>query len=94
MSLHACVLANVSVGSTLEAAEYIGKHDAVGLVVPTAGPHDLLVLVEAIDAVELGKIVVTFLQNTPGVTSTVTLLILEEIIPRNWLSHLLATNRP
>lgn len=87
MSLHACVLAKVTIGSSLAAAEHIAQNKSVGLVVPTAGPHDLLILIKADDATDLGKIVVNFLQNTPGVTATLTLLILEGIDPINWLQE-------
>lgn len=92
MTLHACVLAKVTIGSALAATEYMATNESVGLVVPTAGPHDLLILVKAADASELGKIVVNFLQNAPGVTSTLTLLILEDIIPFHWLKNQLSAS--
>lgn len=89
--VYACVLAEVDTGMTFEAARYLAQKEAVGLVVPTTGPYDLMIIARADDPAALGKKIVSEFQEAPGVRSTLTLLILDELSPHNWMKELLAS---
>lgn len=86
MPVHACVLINVEAGLTLEATEHLIKLPSVGMVLPTAGPHDLMILARADTPTELGRIIIDEYQKAPGVESTLTLLILGDLTSANWMA--------
>lgn len=88
MEIYACILAEVETGHTLEAAEHLLSLDSVGLVVPTAGPYDLMFLVKTDNPRVLGELVIKEYQKAPGIKSTLTLLVLDDLRPTNWMQHL------
>lgn len=90
MTVHACILAKVESGRALEAAAHLRAMPSVGLVVATTGPHDLCILAQAADPVALGHTIIRDYQTIPGMTETLTLLVLEALEPVNWMAHLLA----
>lgn len=83
--VYACVLAEVESGKTFEAANQLSLLESVGLVVPTTGPYDLLIIARAKDPADLGKTVITDIQEVEGVLSTLTLLILGSLELKGWL---------
>lgn len=87
MTIHACILVKVESGRALEAAAHLRALPSVGLVVATTGPHDLCILAQAEDAIALGHTVIRDYQTVPGVKETLTLLILEALLPVNWMAH-------
>lgn len=90
MAIYACVLAEVATGLTFDAVQHLVNLESVGLVVPTTGPYDLMIIAQASDAHALGKAIITEIQQAPGIQSTLTLLILDQLEPHNWLKQLLA----
>ncbi|GEM_PF-2295249 len=94
MSLYACVLAKMKTGLAIEAAEQLVSHQAVGLVLPTAGPYDLFMLVKTDSPAALGRLIVEELQVIDGVESTLTLFIMDEVRALNWLHDYLREPRP
>lgn len=88
--VYACVLAEVETGLAFEAAQYLSKLESVGLVVPTTGPYDLMIIAKADDPTTLGKTIITEFQRAPGIQSTLTLLILDQLQPYNWLKQTIA----
>lgn len=88
MSIHACILAKVESGRALEAAAQLRTMPSVGMVVATTGPYDLCILAQADDPAALGRTIIREYQTIPGITETLTLLILEALEPVNWMAPL------
>jgi len=70
--VQAYILIQTEVGKARDVAERIGDIDGVAQVEAVTGPYDVIVLTEARDVDELGKMVVSKVQAVDGITRTLT----------------------
>lgn len=72
MAVRAYVLIQTEVGKAPQVAAQVAQLEGVISAVDVAGPYDVIVQVEADSIDDLGKMVVSRLQLTDGVTRTLT----------------------
>lgn len=70
--LQAYILIQTEVGKARDVAAAISEIDGVVRVDPVTGPYDVIVLSEARNVDELGKLIVSQVQLVPGITRTLT----------------------
>ena len=74
--LSAYLLVETEVGKVAHVAQALIKLDGVQLADDLAGPYDVIARLQAPSLDELGRLVVTHIQLLPGVTRTVTCIVL------------------
>lgn len=72
MVVQAYILIQTEVGKAAEVATAIAAIDGVTLAEDVTGPYDVIVRAEGPSVDELGALVVTTIQNVPGITRTLT----------------------
>ncbi|MEJ7633219.1 Lrp/AsnC ligand binding domain-containing protein [Aeromicrobium sp.] len=72
MAVHAYILVQTEVGRAADVARAIAAIDGVTLAEDVTGPYDVIVRAEGPSVDELGALVVTTIQNVPGITRTLT----------------------
>lgn len=72
MVVQAYILIQTDVGKAAEVAHEIAGIDGVTQAEDVTGPYDVIVRAEAKNVDELGKLVVSRVQNLPGITRTLT----------------------
>ena len=72
MAVQAYILVQTEVGKAAAAATAIAAIDGVTLAEDVTGPYDVIVRAEGPSVDELGALVVTTIQNVPGITRTLT----------------------
>ena len=72
MVVQAYILVQTNVGKAAEVATAIGGIQGVTLAEDVTGPYDVIVRAEGPSVDELGALVVTTIQNVPGITRTLT----------------------
>ncbi len=72
MVVQAYILIQTDVGKAAEVAREVGKIKGVTLAEDVTGPYDVIVRAEARNVDELGKLVVSNVQNLDGITHTLT----------------------
>ncbi len=72
MTVQAYILIQTDVGKAAEVARAAAEVDGVTLAEDVTGPYDVIVRAEAKNVDELGKLVVTHVQNLDGITRTLT----------------------
>ena len=76
MASKAYVLLEAQAGKTDEALEKLNAIHDIKNVSLVTGPYDIILTVEAEDLKQLGHIVSEQVQNVPGVTKTITCVII------------------
>lgn len=77
MRLTAFVFVDVAPGKSKAVARAAMKIKGVKLAYPVTGPYDVIVLAEAEDMRDLGDLVISKIQELPGVDQTLTNLVME-----------------
>ncbi|MBM7519535.1 Lrp/AsnC family transcriptional regulator [Nocardioides nitrophenolicus] len=72
MTVQAYILIQTDVGKAAEVAREVGAIAGVTLAEDVTGPYDVIVRAEARNVDELGKLVVSKVQNLEGITRTLT----------------------
>lgn len=72
MVVQAYILIQTDVGKAAEVAKRVGEISGVKLAEDVTGPYDVIVRAEAATVDELGKLVVSQVQNLDGITRTLT----------------------
>jgi DNA-binding Lrp family transcriptional regulator len=72
MAVQAYILVQTEVGKAADVALAIAAIDGVTLAEDVTGPYDVIVRAEGPSVDELGALVVTSIQNVPGITRTLT----------------------
>lgn len=72
MVVQAYILIQTDVGKAAEVAKRVGEINGVKLAEDVTGPYDVIVRAEAATVDELGKLVVSQVQNLDGITRTLT----------------------
>jgi DNA-binding Lrp family transcriptional regulator len=72
MVVQAYILIQTDVGKAAEVARAIAQVKGVTLAEDVTGPYDVIVRAEARNVDELGKLVVSKVQNLEGITRTLT----------------------
>ncbi|GAA1736352.1 Lrp/AsnC ligand binding domain-containing protein [Aeromicrobium alkaliterrae] len=72
MTVQAYVLVQTEVGTASDVATAIGEIEGVSSAQDVTGPYDVIVLIEGPSIDELGTLVVSRIQKTPGITRTLT----------------------
>ncbi|HEY2795740.1 MAG TPA: Lrp/AsnC ligand binding domain-containing protein [Micromonosporaceae bacterium] len=70
--VQAYILIQTEVGRARDVALAIGEVDGIVRVDAVIGPYDVVVLAEAPNSDDLGKMIVSKVQAVPGITRTVT----------------------
>ncbi|HWI43805.1 MAG TPA: Lrp/AsnC ligand binding domain-containing protein [Nocardioides sp.] len=70
--VQAYILIQTDVGKAAEVAREVGQIEGVTLAEDVTGPYDVIVRAEARNVDELGKLVVSKVQNLEGITRTLT----------------------
>jgi len=70
--VQAYILIQTEVGKARDVAAAIAQIDGVARVDAVTGPYDVIVLSEARNVDELGKMIVSRVQLVPGITRTLT----------------------
>ena len=70
--VQAYILIQTDVGKAAEVAEAIAQIDGVTSAEDVTGPYDVIVRAEARNVDELGRLVVSRVQNLEGITRTLT----------------------
>ncbi|HWJ08332.1 MAG TPA: Lrp/AsnC ligand binding domain-containing protein [Nocardioides sp.] len=70
--VQAYILIQTDVGKAAEVAREVGNINGVTLAEDVTGPYDVIVRAEARNVDELGKLVVSKVQNLEGITRTLT----------------------
>ncbi len=70
--VQAYILIQTEVGRARDVAAAIGDISGVVRVDAVTGPYDVIVLTEAHNVDELGKMIVSSVQSVPGITRTLT----------------------
>jgi DNA-binding Lrp family transcriptional regulator len=70
--VQAYILVQTEVGKARDVATAVSTIDGVVRVDPVTGPYDVIVLSEARNVDELGKMIISQVQLVPGITRTVT----------------------
>ncbi len=72
MSVQAYILIQTDVGKAADVAKEIAGIEGVTTAEDVTGPYDVIVRAEARNVDELGKLVVSRIQNLTGITRTLT----------------------
>lgn len=72
MVVQAYILIQTDVGKAAEVAKEVSQLKGVTLAEDVTGPYDVIVRAEARNVDELGKLVVSRVQNLEGITRTLT----------------------
>jgi DNA-binding Lrp family transcriptional regulator len=72
MVVQAYVLVQTEVGKAADVAKAIAAIEGVTLAEDVTGPYDVIVRAEGPSVDELGALVVSSIQNVPGITRTLT----------------------
>lgn len=72
MAVHAYILVQTEVGKAADVASEIATIDGVELSEDVTGPYDVIVRAEGPSVDELGTLVVSKIQQVPGITRTLT----------------------
>ena len=72
MSVQAYILVQTEVGKAAEVARAIGEISGVTQAEDVTGPYDVIVRVEGASMDELGRLVVSSIQDVDGITRTLT----------------------
>ena len=72
VAVSAYILIQTDVGKAAEVAREIAEVEGVTLAEDVTGPYDVIVRAEAKNVDELGKLVVSKVQNLSGITRTLT----------------------
>ena len=72
MAVSAYILIQTDVGKAAEVAAAIAEIEGVTSAEDVTGPYDVIVRAEARNVDDLGKLVVSQVQNQPGITRTLT----------------------
>jgi len=72
MVVQAYILIQTDVGKAAEVAREVGSIAGVTLAEDVTGPYDVIVRAEARNVDELGRLVVSKVQNLEGITRTLT----------------------
>ncbi len=72
MAVQAYILVQTEVGKAADVANAIAAIEGVTLAEDVTGPYDVIVRAEGPSVDELGALVVTTIQNVPGITRTLT----------------------
>ena len=72
MVVQASILIQTEVGKAADVAREIAHLEGVTLAEDVTGPYDVIVRAEARNVDELGKLVVSKVQNLDGITRTLT----------------------
>ena len=72
MAVQAYILIQTDVGKAAEVARAIAQLQGVTLAEDVTGPYDVIVRAEASSVDELGRLVVSKVQNLEGITRTLT----------------------
>ena len=72
MAVHAYVLIQTGVGQAAAVVRQISAIDGVVVAEGVTGPYDVIARAEATSIDELGRMVVSELQQIPGITRTIT----------------------
>ncbi|AXT84575.1 AsnC family transcriptional regulator [Aeromicrobium sp. A1-2] len=72
MAVQAYILVQTEVGKAADVATAIAAIAGVTLAEDVTGPYDVIVRAEGPSVDELGALVVTQIQNVPGITRTLT----------------------
>lgn len=72
MAVQAYILVQTEVGKAADVAIAIAAIEGVTLAEDVTGPYDVIVRAEGPSVDELGALVVTSIQNVPGITRTLT----------------------
>jgi DNA-binding Lrp family transcriptional regulator len=72
MAVRAYVLIQTEVGKSAQVSAHVGGLEGVISALDVTGPYDVIVVVEAHSIDDLGKMVVSRVQLTAGVTRTLT----------------------
>ncbi len=70
--VQAYILIQTDVGKAASVAERVAAIDGVTLSEDVTGPYDVIARIEAGDVNSLGSLVIAKIQDTPGVTRTLT----------------------
>ncbi|NHA68160.1 Lrp/AsnC family transcriptional regulator [Phycicoccus flavus] len=70
--VQAYILVQTDVGKAASVAEAIARIDGVVLAEDVTGPYDVIARVEAGTVDDLGKLVISKIQDTDGITRTLT----------------------
>ena len=70
--VHAYILIQTEVGKAAQVAQTISEIEGVTKAEDVTGPYDVIVRAEAKNVDELGKLVVSKVQNLDGITRTLT----------------------
>ena len=72
MTVQAYILIQTDVGKAADVAREVGNIEGVKRAEDVTGPYDVIVRAEARNVDELGKLVVSKVQNLEGITRTLT----------------------
>jgi DNA-binding Lrp family transcriptional regulator len=72
MAVQAYILVQTEVGKAADVATAIAAIEGVTLAEDVTGPYDVIVRAEGASVDELGSLVVTSIQQVPGITRTLT----------------------
>jgi DNA-binding Lrp family transcriptional regulator len=72
MAVHAYVLIQTEVGQAAAVARQVGAIDGVVRAEDVTGPYDVIARAEASSMDELGRLVVSHVQQIDGITRTIT----------------------
>lgn len=72
MAVHAYILVQTEVGKASDVASAIARIEGVELSEDVTGPYDVIVRAEGPSVDELGSLVVSQIQQVPGITRTLT----------------------
>ncbi|HEX3795789.1 MAG TPA: Lrp/AsnC ligand binding domain-containing protein [Acidimicrobiales bacterium] len=72
MAVHAYVLIQTEVGRAATVARQVGAIDGVVRAEDVTGPYDVIARAEASSMDELGRLVVSHVQQIEGITRTIT----------------------
>lgn len=72
MAVAAYILIQTEVGKAATVASAIAEVSGVALAEDVTGPYDVIARVEAETVDELGKMVISRIQDVPGITRTLT----------------------
>jgi DNA-binding Lrp family transcriptional regulator len=71
----AYVLINTETGKTQEVASALRATTGIVAVDVVTGPYDIVAVLQAADTNALGRLVMNYIHGTPGVKSTLTLIV-------------------
>jgi DNA-binding Lrp family transcriptional regulator len=75
MSVKAFILVDTSPGKAREVAQKLRQVEGVSAAHAVTGPHDIIMIAEAVDVSSLGEMIVQKVQSVTGVNRTVTSIV-------------------